>query len=105
MESVSECKAIQAYLRHPGAELGKFVVGQLLVDYLGDHSDDLPVNSGLHNRDGEVIYIQNVCKVRTFFSVCKQDINSLILVVAGSFTPPGQEDSEPGRFVGRGPLC
>ena len=105
MESVSECKAIQAYLRHPGAELGKFVVGQLLVDYLGDHSDDLPVNSGLHNRDGEVIYIQNICKVRTFFSVCKQDINSLILVVAGSFTPPGQEDSEPGRFVGRGPLC
>ena len=105
MKSVSECKAIQAYLRHPGAELGKFVVGQLLVDYLGDHSDDLPVNSGLHNRDGEVIYIQNICKVRTFFSVCKQDINSLILVAAGSFTPPGQEDSVPGMFVGRGPLC
>ena len=56
MKSVSEYKAIQAYLRHPGAELGKFVVGQLLVDHLGDHSDDLPVNSGLHNRDGEVIY-------------------------------------------------
>ena len=105
MKSVDEYKAIQAYLRHPGAELGKFVVGQLLVDYLGDHSDDLPVNSGLHNRDGEVIHIQNVCKVRTFFSVCKQDLNSLILVAAGSFTPPGQEDSEPGRFVGRGPLC
>ena len=104
MKSVSECKAIQAYLRHPGAELWKFVVGQLLVDHLGDHSDDLPVNSGLHNRDGEVIYIQNICKVRTFFSVCKQDLNSLILE-AGSFAPPGQEDSVPGMFVGRGPLC
>ena len=58
MKSVSECKAIQAYLRHPGAELGKFVVGQLLVDHLGDDPDDLPVNSGLHNRDGEVIFFK-----------------------------------------------
>ena len=57
MKSVSECKAIQAYLRHPGAELGKFVVGQLLVDHLGDHSDDLPVNSGLKNKEGEVIFL------------------------------------------------
>ena len=55
MKSVSEYKAIQAYLRHPGAELGKFVVGQLLVDHLGDHPDDLPVNSGLQNTEGEVI--------------------------------------------------
>ena len=57
MKSVDECKAIQAYLRHPGAELGKFVVGQLLVDYLGDNPDDLPVNSGLKNKEGEVIFL------------------------------------------------
>ena len=58
MKSVSEYKAIQAYLRHPGAELGKFVVGQLLVDHLGDHPDDLPVNSGLQNTEGEVIFLK-----------------------------------------------
>ena len=57
MKSVDEYKAIQAYLRHPGAELGKFVVGQLLVDYLGDNPDDLPVNSGLKNKEGEVIFL------------------------------------------------
>ena len=64
MKSVDEYKAIQAYLRHPGAELGKFVVGQLLVDHLGDHSDDLPVNSGLKNKEGEVI-ILNILFMRT----------------------------------------
>ena len=64
MKSLSECKAIQAHLRHPGAELGKFVVGQLLVDHLGDHSDDLPVNSGLKNKEGEVI-ILNILFMRS----------------------------------------
>ena len=64
MKSVSEYKAIQAHLRHPGAELGKFVVGQLLVDHLGDHPDDLPVNSGLKNKEGEVI-ILNILFMRS----------------------------------------
>ena len=41
------------HLCHSGAELRKFVIGQLLVDHLGDNPDDLPVYSCLLKRDSE----------------------------------------------------
>ena len=39
------------HLCHSSAELRKFVVGQLLVDHLGDDPDDLPVYSCLLKKE------------------------------------------------------
>ena len=70
------------HLCHSGAELRKFVIGQLLVDHLGDDPDDLPVYSCLLKRDSE----EDTVKDKMFIL-------------------PGREDSGQGMFVGHDPLC